>query len=395
MTLWEIDIHPADRQPDHLSHSMLADIADLGLAEGLALRAAHGFLIQSNEAPEKIEQIARRLLVDSITERSVIAPVGTQSLNAAPTGFASAAAEVDVVTVLPKPGVMDPVADSTLAALRDAGLDVDAVRTFRKYWIAGADPGRLDRLCSKVLANDSVEQALCGLLKMEQLGVGSPYQLQLHTIPLRTLGDEALVRLSREGQLSLSLIEMQTIQNHFRELGRDPTDIELETIAQTWSEHCSHKTLAGRIDYQDDRGSRQFRNMLKETIFAATVQIREKLGDDDWCVKVFQDNAGIVRFDDQYHVVFKVETHNHPSAIEPYGGANTGLGGVIRDPLGTGLGAKPVCNTDVFCFGLPDTSAADLPPGVLHPRRVMKGVVSGVRDYGNRMGIPTVNGAVF
>ncbi|MFM8328255.1 MAG: phosphoribosylformylglycinamidine synthase, partial [Pirellulaceae bacterium] len=117
MTLWEIDIHPADRQPDHLSHSMLADIADLGLAEGLALRAAHGFLIQSNEAPEKIEQIARRLLVDSITERSVIAPVGTQSLNAAPTGFASAAAEVDVVTVLPKPGVMDPVADSTLAAL--------------------------------------------------------------------------------------------------------------------------------------------------------------------------------------------------------------------------------------------------------------------------------------
>jgi phosphoribosylformylglycinamidine synthase len=393
VTLWEIDIHPADRQPDHLSHSMLADIADLGLAEGLALRAAHGFLIQSNEAPEKIEQIARRLLVDSITERSVIAPVGTQSLNAAPTGFA--AAEVDVVTVLPKPGVMDPVADSTLAALRDAGLDVDAVRTFRKYWIAGADPGRLDRLCSKVLANDSVEQALCGLLKMEQLGVGSPYQLQLHTIPLRTLGDEALVRLSREGQLSLSLIEMQTIQNHFRELGRDPTDIELETIAQTWSEHCSHKTLAGRIDYQDERGSRQFRNMLKETIFAATVQIREKLAGDDWCVKVFQDNAGIVRFDDQYHVVFKVETHNHPSAIEPYGGANTGLGGVIRDPLGTGLGAKPVCNTDVFCFGLPDTSAADLPPGVLHPRRVMKGVVSGVRDYGNRMGIPTVNGAVF
>ncbi|MFN5466486.1 MAG: phosphoribosylformylglycinamidine synthase subunit PurL [Pirellulaceae bacterium] len=395
MTLWEIDIHPADRQPDHLSHSMLEDIADLGLAEGLALRAAHGFLIQSNESPEKIEGSARRLLVDAITERSVIAPVGTPSLNAAPPGFASTGTHVDVVTVLPKPGVMDPVADSTLAALRDAGLDVEAVRTFRKYWIAGADSGRLDRLCSKVLANDSVEQALCGPLKMDQLGVGSPYQLQLHTIPLRTLGDEALVRLSREGQLSLSLIEMQTIQNHFRDLGRDPTDIELETIAQTWSEHCSHKTLAGRIDYQDERGSRQFRNMLKETIFAATVQIREKLAGDDWCVKVFQDNAGIVRFDDQYHVVFKVETHNHPSAIEPYGGANTGLGGVIRDPLGTGLGAKPVCNTDVFCFGLPDTSAADLPPGVLHPRRVMKGVVSGVRDYGNRMGIPTVNGAVF
>ena len=135
--------------------------------------------------------------------------------------------------------------------------------------------------------------------------------------------------------------------------------------------------------------------MLKETIFAATTEIRRQLGDQDWCVSVFQDNAGVVRFDDQYNVVFKVETHNHPSALEPYGGANTGIGGVIRDPLGTGLGAKPVCNTDVFCFAPPDTPLDNLHPGVQHPRRVMKGVVAGVRDYGNRMGIPTVNGAVY
>ena len=112
-------------------------------------------------------------------------------------------------------------------------------------------------------------------------------------------------------------------------------------------------------------------------------------------MSVFKDNAGVVRFDDDYNVVFKVETHNHPSAIEPYGGANTGVGGVIRDPLGTGLGAKPICNTDVFCFAPPEVRHEDLPEGVLHPRRVMRGVVSGVRDYGNRMGIPTVNGAVF
>ena len=135
--------------------------------------------------------------------------------------------------------------------------------------------------------------------------------------------------------------------------------------------------------------------MLKETIFAATQEIRKELGEQDWCVSVFEDNAGIVRFDDKYNVVFKVETHNHPSALEPYGGANTGIGGVIRDPLGTGLGAKPVCNTDVFCFAPPDTPLDSLPAGVLHPRRVMKGVVSGVRDYGNRMGIPTVNGALY
>ena len=134
--------------------------------------------------------------------------------------------------------------------------------------------------------------------------------------------------------------------------------------------------------------------MLKETIFGATQEIRRRLGADDWCVSVFEDNAGVVRFNEKYHVCFKVETHNHPSAIEPYGGANTGIGGVIRDPLGTGLGAKPICNTDVFCFAPPDTPPESLPPGVLHPKKVMKGVVAGVRDYGNRMGIPTVNGAV-
>ena len=209
------------------------------------------------------------------------------------------------------------------------------------------------------------------------------------------MDDAALERLSREGQLYLSLVEMQTIQAHFRAAGRDPTDVELETIAQTWSEHCSHKTLAGRIHYRDPDGERHFENMLKETIFAATQEIRQAAGDRDWCVSVFADNAGVIRFDEQYNVVFKVETHNHPSALEPYGGANTGIGGVIRDPMGTGMGAKPICNTDVFCFAPPDTPAESLPPGVLHPRRVMKGVVAGVRDYGNRMGIPTVNGAIY
>jgi len=114
-----------------------------------------------------------------------------------------------------------------------------------------------------------------------------------------------------------------------------------------------------------------------------------------WCVSVFKDNSGVIRFDERYNVCFKVETHNHPSAIEPYGGANTGLGGVIRDPLGTGLGAKPILNTDVFCFAEPDYPFDKLPKGVLHPKRVMKGVIAGVRDYGNKMGIPTVNGAVL
>jgi phosphoribosylformylglycinamidine synthase len=110
---------------------------------------------------------------------------------------------------------------------------------------------------------------------------------------------------------------------------------------------------------------------------------------------VFADNAGVIEFDKDSAICFKVETHNHPSALDPYGGAATGIGGVIRDPMGTGMGAKPIANTDIFCFGEPDKNIDDIPKGVLHPRRIMKGVVAGVRDYGNRMGIPTVNGAIY
>jgi phosphoribosylformylglycinamidine synthase len=388
VTLWEVDIYPAAKNVDLLGRKVISDAADFGLTD-LAVHAARGYLIQGPLDREQVTRLARELLADTVVEQTVVAPVGDEQLNQSPHGPAN------LIHVLPKPGVMDPVAQSTLAAIADFDIQADAVRTLHKYWVAGLPAERIELLCSKILANDSIEQVIVGPLRLEQLEFGSPYEFQLVTLPLRQLDDEGLSRLSREGQLYLTLVEMQTIQHHFRELGRDPTDAELETIAQTWSEHCSHKTLAGRIAYRDEHGERHFDNMLKETIFAATQQIRRELAEQDWCVSVFEDNAGIVRFDEQYNVVFKVETHNHPSALEPYGGANTGIGGVIRDPLGTGLGAKPVCNTDVFCFAPPDTPADELPPGVLHPRRVMKGVVAGVRDYGNRMGIPTVNGAIY
>jgi phosphoribosylformylglycinamidine synthase len=290
---------------------------------------------------------------------------------------------------------MDPVAQSVMSAIEDFGLKADVVRTLKKYWIEGLNSDCIGTLSAKVLANDAIEQVIVGPLNLRHLALGTPYNFRLTCVPIRSMDDEALRVLSRQGQLYLSLVEMQTIQAHFRQLDRDPTDAELETIAQTWSEHCSHKTLAGRIRYRDESGERTFQNMLRETIFAATEKIRKDLGDGDWCVSVFRDNAGVIRFDDQYNVVFKVETHNHPSALEPYGGANTGIGGVIRDPMGTGMGAKPICNTDVFCFAPPDTPPEQIPAGVLHPRRVARGVVSGVRDYGNRMGIPTVNGAVY
>lgn len=389
MTLWEVDVFPATGQPDLVVDEIAATAADLALDDVRPCAAAHGYLIEGTLNRDEVQQLARELLADAIVERTVVGEVGEEQLNQSPNGTGR------LVHVLLKPGVMDPVADSTLQAIRDFQLDAAGVRTLRKYWLEGDDPARLDAFCSRVLANDSIEQVVVGPLHMTELSLGGEYDFQLQVVPLRSLDDQQLEQLSREGQLYLTLVEMQTIQSHFAQLGRDPTDAELETIAQTWSEHCSHKTLAGRIAYEGPDGQRNFDNMLKETIFAATVEIRRQLGQDDWCVSVFEDNAGIVTFDDQYNVVFKVETHNHPSALEPYGGANTGIGGVIRDPLGTGMGAKPVCNTDVFCFAPPDTAIESLPDGVLHPRRVMNGVVAGVRDYGNRMGIPTVNGAIY
>jgi phosphoribosylformylglycinamidine synthase len=215
-------------------------------------------------------------------------------------------------------------------------------------------------------------------------------------VPLLEAGDEALLHVSEQGVLSLNLVEMRAVQAHYRELGREPTACELETLAQTWSEHCQHKTFRGLIEMDGE----VIDNLLKSTIAAATHELARP-----WCVSVFHDNAGIVEFEPDvpavageeggWDLAFKVETHNHPSAIDPYGGAGTGIGGVIRDILGVGLGAKPIANTDAFFVGPTDLAPDDVPKGALHPARILRGVVAGVRDYGNRMGIPTVSGGVW
>src|SRR5262245_29228153 len=387
--LWEVEVRPLGRDAerervcdefDLLTHSQRG--ADLVTA------SARGYLLEGPLGHDSAERFLNELLCDPVVETASLTEVG------------AGAGRESSITVLLKPGVMDPSAQSVLDAARDLGIGLEAVRTFRRYFgpseIAPADR---DVLFRKVLANDAIEQIVAGPLQAEHLTLGAPYVFRLITVPLRSIDDAGLEKLSRDGQLALDRDEMRTIQAHFRKLDRDPTDVELETIAQTWSEHWSHKTLKGVIDYTEtidgQTQTRRINNLLKETIFGATQELRKRIGSDDWCVSVFADNAGVVKFDERFHACFKVETHNRPSAIEPYGGANTGIGGVIRDVLGTGLGARPVCSTDVFCFAPPDFPPEQLPPGVLHPRRVMQGVVTGVKDYGNRMGIPTVNGAVL
>lgn len=382
--LWEVEIRPIGRDAERervcaefnlLTHSQRGPAIIRG--------TARGFCLQGELTAEVIARFAREVLIDPVVEEGTIGPAGSTGESA--------------LTVLYKPGVMDPTAQTVQETAARLGLNLSAVRTYRRYYLTEALTAT-DRqlLIRKVLANEAIEQVIDGPLHQEHLATGKPYRFQLIHVPLTHLDDEGLLRLSREGMLALSLEEMRAIQTHFRQLGREPTDCELETIAQTWSEHCSHKTLKGTIRLVDPITGQQrtYTNLLKETIFAATAEIRRRLGSEDWCVSVFEDNAGIVQWEPRYHICFKVETHNHPSAIEPYGGANTGIGGVIRDVLGTGRGARPIANTDVFCLAPPDCPVEQLPEGVLHPRRVLYGVVAGVRDYGNRMGIPTVNGAI-
>jgi len=194
-----------------------------------------------------------------------------------------------------------------------------------------------------------------------------------------------LARISREMGLALNLREMRRVKEYFSKVGRNPTDVELQTIGQTWSEHCYHKTFKGTIRTSDGR---EIRSLLKTYIVKATEEI-----DAPWCVSVFEDNAGIIHFDGDYAVAVKVETHNHPSAIEPFGGAATGVGGVIRDVLG--VWADPIACTDVLGFGPLDYDFEKLPPGVKHPKYIFRGVVAGIGHYGNNMGIPTVNGAIY
>jgi phosphoribosylformylglycinamidine synthase len=380
--LWEVEIQPKLNDPElqRVRDEFNLFTHSQGGRE-LIERTSRGYILEGELRLEQVERLTDELLVDSLAESGRIAALDDVRERA-------------LATVLLKPGVMDPVALSVVEAARDLRILIDSVRSFRRYYGPPSfvlATGHKEILFRKIFANEAIESVIEGPLTIDHLALGSQYDFHLVTVPIRDLSDDALMSLSRKGQLSLNLPEMLSIQTYFREFGRDPTDVELETVAQTWSEHCSHKTLKGKIDFD----GRQIDNLLKETIFGATQEIRRRLGPADWCVSVFEDNSGVVKFDDHFHVCFKVETHNHPSAIEPYGGANTGLGGVIRDPLGTGLGAKPICNTDVFCFAPPDTPPESLPPGVLHPRKVMKGVVAGVRDYGNRIGIPTVNGAVL
>ncbi len=451
-----IEVAPATQTPDPIGEALRRNAAAIDSPITFA-RATHIYFLQpalgSPISAGQLDLVCSKLLADPVTE-----------------SFAIGAGEISpgslLVEVHPLPGVMDPVAQSVQQAIGELlGLETPPqVSTGWRYDLAGeglTQDGAL-ALAARLLANPVIQKIHATPFHPTTFPHSGAHAGGMGSVKIIGLSEPELTKLSREAHLFLSLDEMIAVQEHYTTLDRDPREIELETLAQTWSEHCVHKTLKSKIRYRSDemtklrsdgvKGTPDFSasslrhsvtpslpqdpinwadrpgheiqpdgtividNLLKRTVAAATFKLIER--GVDWTLSVFSDNSGVIAFDDEHAVCIKVETHNHPSAIEPYGGAATGIGGCIRDVIGTGLGARPIANTNVFCVATPDgwiegsrdqgikgsdsapgshdpSIARSLPTGCLPPRRILSQVVAGVRDYGNRMGIPTVSGGVY
>lgn len=331
------------------------------------------FFIEGNLSISEVEKLANEVLVDHAIEEYSINKLLDR--------------EGKSTTIVYKPGVFDEEGETLKEVANNLKYKVTRTKTGKRYILKGKiSEKELEKIQNRLLMNDLIQMAV-DPLKVE-FPHPSVYKFKKNIVPIRKANDKELIDISKKGLLALTLEEMKIIKKYFTSEGREPTDLELETIAQTWSEHCCHKTFKSPIKFSKQGIGKK--NSLFGYIKGATEEINKKN-----VLLSFSDNAGAIEFDNEYAVTYKAETHNHPSALEPYGGAETGVGGVIRDTMGCGLGAKPIASTDIFCFGDPETKTRNLIEGVLHPRRIVRGVIAGVRDYGNKMGIPTVGGAVY
>ncbi|MEA2003507.1 MAG: AIR synthase-related protein, partial [archaeon] len=310
------------------------------------------------------------------------------------------------------PGVTDNIATTARECIEDflkQKLGKDSVFTSQILFLKTEEQN--PKTIGKSLANELIQRIDVKSFENYQKENGMDYKVSIvklkpeiliDTVSLDT-DDKTLSRLGKEGipnsdgtargPLALDLEYMKTIKEYFSKEGRDPTDIELESIAQTWSEHCKHTIFASELDEIKD-------GIYKTYIKSATEKIKERLGKDDFCVSVFKDNSGAIIFDDNHLVTAKVETHNSPSALDPFGGAITGIVGVNRDTMGFGMGAIPAINFYGYCFANPFKKRElyrqkDRRSKALSPRRIMDGVIEGVRVGGNCSGIPTPQGFVY
>ena len=368
------------------SAALLAGATALGITGLTRIDLTRLYFIERDLSPGQIDKLCTLLLVDPVTEH-----VQWRLLDNEPPVMSPGIHGVEVSF---RPGVTDVAARELARGMVEIGLDGGEVVTGTRFELHGdVDLAQVRRLGRQLLCNETVQHFSLEAMH-PHFGAETAPSGRVEQVPLHGLGDDDLLALSRKRLLSLDLNEMRAIERFYAQLGRAPTDVELETLAQTWSEHCVHKTFRAEIDFTWQHASGDVRRrtvidgLLNTYIRAATNAVYPP-----WLHSAFVDNAGIIAFDDRHDLAFKVETHNHPSALEPFGGANTGVGGVVRDILG--VSARPIAATNVLCFGPLDFPHADLPAGLLHPQRIADGVVAGIGDYGNKLGLPTVNGAVF
>lgn len=356
----------------------------LGLTKVRAAVRSEIYFVRGNIAPGECELLGRFLFSDPITQEYLVelCPVAPDP-------------DVDAVEIAYHPGVTDPVADEILRSARELGVrGIEATSTGQRYEIVCSDGERLSGaelrlLASRLLANPVVQRYSLGRVEPAFPGEDEA-NLAVERLPVHLLDDDGLRALNEKRRAALDFGELAAIRDYFRAEGRPCTDVEFEMIAQTWSEHCFHKTFKAMIDVAGGEAAGlppRVDNILRTYIKAATDEIGAP-----WIVSAFKDNAGIMEFDEEFDVSFKVETHNHPSAIEPFGGANTGVGGVIRDVVA--VSARPIAVTDVLCFGLPEQDEDGSAASGISVGQCRSGVVAGVQDYGNKMGIPTVNGGI-
>ena len=372
-----------------------------------SIRTLSGYLFEDNLTASRTEELCKAVLEDPILHDSRVDRFFGDEL------------DFDwYVEVGFRPGVTDNVgrtAQETFEAWLQRSLAEGAhVYSVRGYFFKGQlRRSDVETITGQFLMNPLIERATILSQSAWQASRENLRRLPLVTLSMPIAVEtfdfqatSALMALSQQRTLALNLEEAEAILHYFAQptirqqrkrtgISELPTDVELEVLAQTWSEHCKHKIFNASVHYTDTTTGQtaQIDSLYKTYIKGATAKIRAALGNEDWCVSVFSDNAGIIRFNDEWNIAMKVETHNSPSALDPYGGALTGIVGVNRDIMGTGLGAEMIFNTNVFCFASPFHDKP-LPPKLMHPKRIFDGVRLGVEHGGNKSGIPTVNGAI-
>ncbi len=353
--------------PDVEGMQILTEIRDFGIDSIKKLEVVKIYKLEGNLSETDLAKLKSQLFLEPLWQKEYHMKSSFKNNLA--------------IEIAPKLGVTNTEIESLIRSVADLGIQIRSANSSKKYiFYPRPNTHELDLIINKILMNKTIEEVLTEEKKTFLIAGKSAPTLK---IVIRNLEKRALEKISVDRQLWLSSNEMKVIQDYFNKLHRDPTDCELETLAQTWSEHCFHKTFKSPLKF-----GKRIKPSLISRIKKTTMEINSPE-----CLIVFDDNAGIINFDNKWALCAKTETHNSPSAIEPYGGSMTGVGGVFRDIAGCGQSAANIAGTDIFCFADPKLPYSRVPPGCLHPKRIMQKCVAGVRDYGNRMGIPTINGS--